>query len=81
MVPSQLSCNGEAETSPPPAHFPLANPNSRTEHRPMKSFLLMLLTFLVLIAVVGGGGALFYLSKTSEYSRTANTPPPSSPER
>ena len=46
---------------------------------PMKSFLLMLLTFVVAVAVVIGGGALFYLSKTSEYSRTEKTPPSSSP--
>jgi len=45
----------------------------------MKSFFLLLVTLLVLIAVVGGGGVLFYLSKTSEITRTAKTPPASSP--
>lgn len=45
----------------------------------MKSLLLILLTLIVLIAVVIGGGALFYLTKTAEYSRVEATPPPSSP--
>ena len=45
----------------------------------MKSFLLILVTLLVLIAIIGGGGLLFYLTKTSEMSRTAKIPPASSP--
>ena len=35
----------------------------------MKSFLGMLFTLLVLTAVIGGGALLWYLSKTTEFSR------------
>lgn len=45
----------------------------------MKFFLLLFLTFIVLVAVVGGGGALYYLAKTSEITRSADTPPASTP--
>lgn len=36
----------------------------------MKSFLGMLFTLIVLVAVIGGGAALWYLSSTTEFSRT-----------
>lgn len=45
----------------------------------VKSFLLILITLIALIALVVSGGALFYLTKTAEYSRIEATPPPSSP--
>ncbi len=37
----------------------------------MKSCLGVLFTLFVLIAVIGGGAALWYLSNTTEMSRTA----------
>lgn len=36
----------------------------------MRSCLLLLITMLVLAAFVGGAGALYYLSRTSEVTRT-----------
>ncbi len=47
--------------------------------RAVKNFFLLLLILIVLIVLVGGGGALFYLGKTSEITRAADAPPPSSP--
>lgn len=43
----------------------------------MKSCLGILLVFFTFVFVVGGGGLIYYLSKTSEFSRTdapASTP-------
>lgn len=36
----------------------------------MKSCLGLIFVILILIAVVGGGGLLFYLSKTTEFTRS-----------
>jgi hypothetical protein len=47
----------------------------------MKNFFLLLLVVIVLVILVGGGGALFYLGKTSEITRAAETPPLSSPAK
>jgi uncharacterized membrane protein YdjX (TVP38/TMEM64 family) len=44
----------------------------------MKSFLLLLITFVAVLAIVGGSSALFYLAKTSEFSKTEEVTPASS---
>jgi hypothetical protein len=46
----------------------------------MKSCLGILLVFFTLVAMIGGGALVYYLSATSEFSRTdaatrAETPP------
>lgn len=41
----------------------------------MKSCLGILLVFFTFVAVLGGGAFLWYLSSSSEFSRTAAGPP------
>jgi hypothetical protein len=46
----------------------------------MKSCLGILFIFFTFVFVVGGGGLIYYLSKTSEFSRAGATAP-ASPSR
>lgn len=47
----------------------------------MKSILMLIIIFTLLIAIVGGSGLLFYLTKTSEISRTTESSLLISPQR
>lgn len=42
----------------------------------MKSCLGILLVFFTLVAVIGGGALIYYLSASSEFSRTDAAVPP-----
>ncbi|MEX1115269.1 MAG: hypothetical protein WEB53_08460 [Akkermansiaceae bacterium] len=45
----------------------------------MKSCLGLLIAFTFFVAVIGGGALLYYLSTTSEFSRTGQAAPQDKP--